>query len=195
MPLPQRYERSKNRTLRLLLSFRINEMRELFRVPAICRVLCFCILSLVVLRPAAAADALERGRYLATIMDCTGCHTPGALAGKPDMARALSGSGIGFQIPGVGVFYPPNLTSDIATGLGTWSKEDIVNAVRSGVRPDGRALVPIMPFPSYAALSDEDADALASYLKSLAAIANKVPGPFGKDDTPTAPYLAPVMPK
>lgn len=144
----------------------------------------------------AEADAtLERGEYLATIMDCTGCHTPGALAGKHDLARYLGGSDIGFMIPGVGVFYPPNLTSDAGTGLGEWSKEDIINAVRSGVRPDGRALVPVMPFPSYAALSDEDADALATYLKTLPAVKNKVPGPFSNDEVPNAAYLQPVMPK
>ena len=89
-----------------------------------------------------AAQALaegtnERGRYLATIMDCGGCHTPGAMTGQPDMAHALGGSDIGFEIPGMGIFYPPNLTSDKETGLGNWSAAEIVAAVRTGVRPDG----------------------------------------------------------
>ncbi len=48
-----------------------------------------------------------RGEYLARIMDCGGCHTPGALGGKPDAARALAGSQIGFHIPDLGYFYPP----------------------------------------------------------------------------------------
>lgn len=146
--------------------------------------------------PGARADALvARGEYLARIMDCNGCHTPGALAGQPDFERYLAGSDIGFQIPGLGVFYPPNLTSDSATGLGGWSAAEIIDAVRSGVRPDGRELASVMPWPSYAALSDEDAKALAAFLKSLPAIANKAPGPFGPQDAPTAPYLAVVMPQ
>ena len=72
----------------------------------------------------------KRGAYLAKIMDCGGCHTPGALAGKPDEARSLAGSDIGFGIPGLGVFYPPNLTGDAATGLGKWSAAEIVTAGR-----------------------------------------------------------------
>ena len=71
-----------------------------------------------------AQDKIARGEYLVTIMDCAGCHTPGALRGQPDMARQLAGSDVGFQIPGLGIFYPPNLTSDRATGLGTWSEPD-----------------------------------------------------------------------
>jgi len=80
---------------------------------------------------ALAADArLERGEYLARIMDCGGCHTTGALKGQPDQARYLAGSDVGFELPGLGIFYPPNLTGDVETGLGAWSEEEIVAAVR-----------------------------------------------------------------
>jgi mono/diheme cytochrome c family protein len=142
-----------------------------------------------------ADSMIERGAYLASIMDCTGCHTPGALAGAPDFDRYLAGSNIGFQIPGLGVFYPPNLTPDIETGLGEWSEEDIMLAVRGGSRPDKRELVPIMPWPSYAALTDEDALALATYLKSLPPVKFQSPGPYGEGETPTAPYLTVVIPE
>jgi mono/diheme cytochrome c family protein len=147
-------------------------------------------------QPALAQDqANQRGTYLARIMDCAGCHTPGALAGKPDMQRMLGGSDIGFQIPGLGTFYPPNLTPDKETGLGNWTQAQIITAIRTGVRPDGRQLVPIMPYHSYQALTDADAGALASYLRSLPALKNAVPGPFGATEKPTAPYLAVVMPQ
>jgi mono/diheme cytochrome c family protein len=138
--------------------------------------------------------AVERGAYLASIMDCTGCHTGGALVGAPDPARHLAGSDIGFQVPGLGVFYPPNLTSDKETGLGNWSEDEIIAAVRTGARPDGRMLAPVMPWLSYAALTDEDARALAAYIKSLPPVAFKAPGPFGESEAPTAPYLTVVMP-
>jgi len=157
-----------------------------------------CLLC-AILAPLSAGGAEEdltaRGEYLARIMDCTGCHTPGALAGQPDFDRYLAGSDIGFEIPGVGVFYPPNLTSDPVNGLGGWSEEEIIDAVRSGVRPDGRELVPVMPWPSYVALNDEDAKALAAFLKSLPAIARRTPGPFGPGEVPTAPYLTVVAPQ
>lgn len=143
--------------------------------------------------PASAQGSLERGRYLATIMDCGGCHTPGALRGAPDAKREFAGSDIGFQFPG-GIVYPPNLTSHPTTGLGEWSEADIVHAVREGVRPDGRELVPIMPWPHYAALTDEDARALAAFIKSLPPIENAVPGPVGPTEKPPAPYLSILVP-
>ena len=145
--------------------------------------------------PTVAESLVERGEYLAHIMDCTGCHTPGALAGQPDFERYLGGSDIGFEIPGLGVFYPPNLTPDPETGLGAWSAEEIIDAVRSGVRPDGRELAPIMPWPSYGNLDDEDAQALAAFLESLPAVDHATPGPFGPGDAPTHPYLSVVVPK
>jgi mono/diheme cytochrome c family protein len=148
--------------------------------------------------PAAAqpADArtLARGEYLAAIMDCGGCHTGGALIGKPDPKLALAGSAIGFQIPELGTFYPPNLTPDRETGLGSWSAAEIVTAVRTGVRPDGRILAPIMPWHSYAALTDADAGALAAYLKSIPPVRNATPPITGPTETPPAPYMTVVVP-
>ena len=140
-------------------------------------------------------SAQSRGEYLARIMDCTGCHTPGALMGKPDQARYLAGSDIGFHLPGLGYFYPPNLTPDKETGLGAWSEADIVRAVRTGVRPDGRMLAPVMPWHSYAALTDNDARDLAGYLKGMAPVRNAVPALAGPDATPASPYLTVVVPK
>ena len=137
----------------------------------------------------------QRGAYLARIMDCGGCHTPGALTGSPDEARAFAGSTIGFAIPELGVFYPPNLTSDRETGLGKWSEAEIIAAIRTGVRPDGRMLAPAMPWRAYAALHDEDARALAAYLKRLPPVSNAVPPMAGPTETPKAPYLAVVVPK
>lgn len=143
--------------------------------------------------PAHAEDAVTRGAYLARIMDCGGCHTPGAMAGKPNEVMHLAGADVGFGVPGLGVFYPPNLTPDPETGLGGWSEAEIVRAVRTGQRPDGRELV-VMPWRSYAALTDEDAAALAAYLKSLPPKANQVPPPTGAEGKAPAPYLAVVVP-
>ncbi|QRM34741.1 cytochrome c [Microvirga sp. VF16] len=152
--------------------------------------------SLLLSVPSAFAQSqTQRGEYLVTIMDCTGCHTPGTFLGKPDMQRYLGGSEVGFQIPGLGIFYPPNLTPDPETGLGKWSETDIIKAVRIGVRPDGRQLMPIMPYHSYSKLTDADAKALAGYLKSLKPVRNQVPGPVGANEKPSAPYLAVIMPQ
>ena len=71
----------------------------------------------------------------------------------------------------------------------------IVRAVRTGRRPDGRELAPIMPWRSYAALTDADARDLAAYLKTLPPSPAKVPGPVGPSETAPAPYLTVVVPK
>ena len=139
--------------------------------------------------PALAQDQPpERGRYLATIMDCGGCHTQGALIGQPDPKLEFAGSTIGFEVPGYGYVFPPNLTSDPETGLGKWSVDDIKGAITTGERPDGRILV-VMPWPHYAALTPEDATALASYIKSLPPIRHEVPPLTGADQ----PQPGPVM--
>ncbi len=155
---------------------------------------------LLVLMTAAQAQAqskesrLKRGEYLATIMDCGGCHTPGVFLGKPDKNRLFAGSEVGFQIPGLGVFFPPNLTPDRETGLGNWSEREIIAAIRTGARPDGRILAPIMPYQHYGALTDTDAAALAAYFKSLRPISNKVPAITGASEKPSGPYLTVMMP-
>ena len=142
----------------------------------------------------AADTAVDRGKYLATVMGCSDCHTDGSLAGKPDMAHYLGGSTIGFEIPGLGYFYGANLTPDPETGLGAWSQKQIVAAITTGMRPDGRELAPIMPWRGFSHLEPTDAEAIAAYLKSLPPVHHKVPGPFGAAEKPTAPYMKMVMP-
>jgi mono/diheme cytochrome c family protein len=141
----------------------------------------------VIAFPAAAADkAVERGKYLVELGGCVHCHTPGYFLGKPDMARRLGGSDVGFYLPNLGTFYGPNLTPDKETGLGRWSTAEIVTAITTGKRPDGRLLAPIMPWGSFAELAKNDARAIALYLKSLPPVHNRAPGPFGPNETPTS---------
>ena len=94
----------------------------------------------------AVKQQIERGKYLVTLGGCHDCHTPGYFFGKPDATRYLGGSEVGFEIPGLGVFHGPNLTPDKDTGLGSWTEEQIVAAIQTGTRPDGRVLAPIMPW-------------------------------------------------
>lgn len=89
---------------------------------------------------AAAAPALgpvERGRYLTTVMGCVDCHNVGSFGPNPDDGH-LQGGTVGFEMPGMGVFYPPNLTPHPEAGIGRWSEAEIITALRTGRRPDGR---------------------------------------------------------
>src|SRR4029079_6969331 len=144
------------------------------------------LLGLAVQQADAAETQAQRGKYLVSIIPCTDCHTPGTFLGKPDMKRFLSGSEVGFEIPGLGIFYGPNLTPDDETGLGKWTREQIATAITTGKRPDGRILAPAMPVDSFKHLTREDALAIATYLKTLPAINHKVPGPFGPNQKPTS---------
>ena len=151
--------------------------------------------------PAAAnarSPAVERGKYLVNLAGCNDCHTPGYFLGKPDMTRYLGGSDVGFELPGLGVFHGPNLTPDKETGLGGWTDTQIVAALQTGKRPDGRELAPIMPWHAFAKLTRQDVDAIVAFLRSIPAVKNKVAGPFGPSETPTGfvmKVVAPAKPK
>lgn len=135
---------------------------------------------------------IERGRYLVQVMDCMGCHATGAFVGKTKPETWLAGSQEGFEFPGFGVVFPPNLTPH-KTGLKDWSEEQIIAALRTGLRPDGRVLAPIMPWPAYSRLTDDDARAIAAFLKVTPAVDHKVPGPTPAESV-GVPYLTLKIP-
>ena len=120
----------------------------------------------------------ERGEYLTTILGCGGCHTEGALIGNPT-GEWLTGSKIGVAYTddneSPGIVFPANLTSDKKTGLGRWSKKEIVSFLRTGMDHYGKQANTVMPWPNYALLNDADLDAVATYLKQLPAVKNPIP--------------------
>ena len=141
----------------------------------------------------AADQQVERGKYLVNIISCGDCHTPGVFLGRPDTTRYLAGSDVGFEVPGLGVFYGSNLTSDKETGLGNWTIEEIATAITTGRTPDNRILAPVMPAAAFKNLTEADALAIAAYLKTLPPIKNEVPGPFGLTEKPTS-FVFQVLP-
>jgi len=150
----------------------------------------------LILAPLAGARAdaqTQRGKYLVEVGGCSDCHTPGSLLGKPDMKRFLGGSEVGFGIPGLGVFPARNLTPDKETGLGTWTRAQIITSFTKGKRPDGRMLAPIMPWRGLSHLTHRDAEAIAAYLQSLPPVHNPVAGPFGPDQKVTT-FVMTVLP-
>lgn len=127
--------------------------------------------------PAHASDpVLERGRYLVRgVAACGNCHTPQTPDG-PDQSRELAG-GPPLVEPGVFKVFAPNITPDPETGIGAWSDEEIVRAVREGKRPDGRTLGPPMPYRLYRSISDEDMRAIVAHLRSVPAVRQETPPP------------------
>ncbi len=119
-------------------------------------------------------ELVERGDYLVnTIAGCGNCHTPHNDDGTLNQDMKLAGAYV-ITEP-VFEAYAKNITPDMETGIGSWTEDEIVDALRNGVRPDGQVLGPPMSFAFYRDLSDNDAYAIAAYLKTIEPIRNEVP--------------------
>jgi mono/diheme cytochrome c family protein len=129
---------------------------------------------------------LERGTYLMrSIVACGNCHTPKGPDGKELPGMELAG---GFRMVEPGIFdaWAANITPDRETGIGNWSDEQLINAIRNGKRPDGTLIGPPMPFGFYRDLSDRDVRAIVAYMRSLPAVNNQVA---------PSQYLVPLPPQ
>jgi mono/diheme cytochrome c family protein len=118
---------------------------------------------------------IERGRYLAIAGDCASCHT------VPGSNQPFAG-GRPIETP-FGVVVGANITPDPGTGIGVWSDELFVRALREGKGHDGQLLYPAMPYPYYTKLIETDALAIRAYLNTVtpvrnAVVSNKLPFPF-----------------
>lgn len=145
-----------------------------------------------------------RGEYLVTIMGCHDCHSPkkmGPRGPELDSSRLLSGHPADLPLARVdtreleswvlfshtvtafvgpwGTSFAANITSD-SSGIGAWSEEQFFKAIRQGKYKgldNARPLLPPMPWPVYAAATDEDLRAIFAYLKSTRPVNNVVPPP------------------
>jgi hypothetical protein len=164
------------------------------------------LLVLAIAAPAIAGcgsglPSTERGAYLVAITGCNDCHTPwrmGPNGPEPDAARLLSGHPAGLEMPPVapppapwgwlgsasgtafagpwGTSYASNLTPDESTGMGIWTEEMFVRALRTGRHMgQSRTILPPMPWPAYSRMSDADLGSIYAYLRSIPPIHNRVP--------------------
>ncbi|HEX9688326.1 MAG TPA: diheme cytochrome c-553 [Thermoanaerobaculia bacterium] len=151
----------------------------------------------------APPDLVGGGRYLVTILACNDCHTPykmGKTGPEPDMTRLLSGHPEELKMPpppkldapwGMagavtntawagpwGVSFTSNLTPDQNTGIGIWTEDMFIRAMRTGKHMGtSRTILPPMPWPWYGKMRDEELKAIFAYLKSIPPIQNRVPDP------------------
>lgn len=143
-----------------------------------------CVVFVVSAGAAAASDAgiddqnfgqIERGRYLATVGDCAGCHT------LPGSGQAFAG-GLRIETP-FGVLAAPNITPDAATGIGSWTDQEFLDAMTKGTGRDGTHLYPAMPYTYYTRVTKDDALAIRAYLNTAPPVrhavdVNQLPFPF-----------------
>jgi mono/diheme cytochrome c family protein len=145
--------------------------------------------------PFEVTDArLARGKYLVEgPMHCFLCHSEHDVT-TPEYPVIQSKKGAGWRMPIAELNYisARNITPDVETGIGSWSDDEIARAIREGVRKDGTALFPLMPYLDFATLDDEDVKAIVVYLRTIPPVRNVVakrqlPGPLE--------YLVNTMPQ
>ena len=100
------------------------------------------------------SSQVERGEYLAKAADCMACHT--SKGGQP------LGGGLAFKMP-FGTIYATNISADKLNGIGNWTDDEFVRAVRQGVSPHGN-LYPAMPYTSYTEMSRDDVLAIKAWI-------------------------------
>ncbi|MBC7501466.1 MAG: cytochrome c [Herminiimonas sp.] len=108
------------------------------------------------------AEQIERGRYLSLAGNCMACHTI--------RSGAAYAGGRLISTP-FGAMYSPNITPDMATGIGSWSANDFWRAMHNGKSKDGRFLYPTFPYPNYTKVTRSDADAMYAFLRTVTPVA------------------------
>jgi len=150
---------------------------------------------------------IKRGEMLVTIGGCNDCHSPKVftqMGPLPDSSRLLSGHPSSLKLPELpvniigpdkwgavtnndltawygpwGVSFAANLTPDNITGIGAWTEDSFIKAMRSGKHLGaGRAILPPMPWFNIGQLPNSDLKAIFAYLRSLKPIENEVPMPI-----------------
>lgn len=103
---------------------------------------------------------LRRGEYLVKLGDCMACHTDTDHMGTP------FAGGLKIATP-FGDLYTPNITPDEKTGIGNWTDEQFVRAMREGVRPDGAFYYPVFPYNYFSKMGRDDVLAIKAWLDSI----------------------------
>lgn len=124
----------------------------------------------------ADSATIQRGEYLVRSADCIACHTV-------ESGQNPFSGGLAFVTP-FGTIWSPNITPDTETGIGGWSDEDFIRAVKHGKSPTGKYYYPAFPYNYFALMSDDDVLAVRAYLSSIPPISasNRKPDmdfPFG----------------
>jgi mono/diheme cytochrome c family protein len=122
-------------------------------------------------KPINRANSAEYGKYLATIASCAGCHTP-AEKGKPIPGMEFAG-GMEFKTPW-GIIRPANITQDLETGIGKWTKDQFISTFRKystenarNIPVDSNSFNSIMPWTMYGGMTEDDIGDIYEFLKTV----------------------------
>jgi len=111
---------------------------------------------------------IERGRYLSKMFSCQECHSPRTAGGGYVQGQLFQKGGLQMPLPDGHLLIAPNITPDRETGIGAWSDEELIRALRTGVTRHGRQLNPVMPYlTAYRDMTDQDAKDVVRFLRSV----------------------------
>lgn len=113
-------------------------------------------------------ELIKRGEYLTKAGDCIACHTN---TPEGEKAKPFAG-GLPMYTP-FGTIYAPNITPDKETGIGNWTEDQFVKAMREGVSPQGHYYYPAFPYLYFSTLSTDDVKAIKAYLDNIPAVRQK----------------------
>ena len=125
----------------------------------------------------ATPERIERGKYLANgFAGCIDCHSERdwTLFSGPVIPGAEGKGGFDYG-EGAGTVPAANITSDMETGIGSWTDGELFRAITSGVDKNGKFLAPMMPYVEFAKIDKEDVYAIIAYIRTLPAIKHQVP--------------------
>jgi mono/diheme cytochrome c family protein len=106
-----------------------------------------------------------------TVFNAGGCSSCHAVPNQPD--RLKLGGGLAIPSP-FGTFHVPNISPDMADGVGRWTEAEFVTAVTKGTSPTGAHYFPAFPYTSYQHAKVEDVRDLFAYLQTLSPVSGKV---------------------
>lgn len=125
------------------------------------------------------SDIIAFGKYMVTASGCIECHTQ-VNKGKKIEGMEFAG-GREFQFPTGDVLRSANITPDMETGIGKWTKEQFLAKFKQYDNADARNIPAksgemnsIMPWTMYAGMTTEDLSAIYDYLRTLKPIGHKV---------------------
>jgi mono/diheme cytochrome c family protein len=173
--------------------------------------LTFLLAATAVSAQESAKSKVERGKYFVTLGGCHDCHSPKLFSPEgipmPDETKLLSGHPADEKLPELradmtgpgkwilfndgltaavgpwGMSFASNLTPDPQFGIGLWTEDIFIEAMRTGKHMgSGRPILPPMPWFNLRELSSEDLGAIFAYLKSLPPIKNQVPTPRSPEE-------------
>ena len=124
------------------------------------------MLAMASMAAAQSQEQIVRGKYVFGAAAGCGCHT--------EPKQPLNAGGRKYDGP-FGTVYSSNITPDPTTGIGKWTDDQIITAIRAGRRPNGERLIPVHPYTVFNGMAEQDLKDVVAYLRSVPPVNKPTP--------------------